>query len=445
MHPLSPPIVLFMAVALWAAWGLGARPRARNLALLALSAGLYLQLAGTVALLTLLTLATWTWAFGRKMAALPGWGAAVGLAGPVGTLAVFKLLDSVLALPFGRLPAPVGLLVPVGLSFYAFNAVAYLLDVRRGRIASAPWVETALLLSFFPHLLAGPILTGRGFMPQLIAPSPAQVALAPGLALIAMGLAKKLLVADPLGAALVDGAFMDPWSRSGIDLWIAVYAYAVQIWADFSGYSDIAIGTALLLGFVFPRNFDRPYWATGPRDFWRRWHITLSRFLRDTIYVPLGGDRHGRGRLALALLVTMGLGGLWHGVGWTFLLWGLLHAAWLLLDRRLPGTGGWPARFVAFHIICAGWVLFRAPDLETAAGVFAGLFRGGPWEGPSGPLVALVLGLAAHALSDGVRARARRAVAATPPWAAALLFGLAVAVISALGPDGPAAFIYFRF
>ena len=128
LHPLSPPIVLFMAVALWAAWGLGARPRARNLALLALSAGLYLRLAGTVALLTLLTLATWTWAFGRKMAALPGWGAAVGLAGPVGTLAVFKLLDSVLALPFGRLPAPVGLLVPVGLSFYAFNAVAYLLS-----------------------------------------------------------------------------------------------------------------------------------------------------------------------------------------------------------------------------------------------------------------------------------------------------------------------------
>lgn len=436
-----------MGIALWAAWGLGARPRARNLALLALSAGLYLQLAGGAATLTLLGLSVWTWAFGRRMAVLPSWAAGIALAGPVATLAVFKLLDTVLALavPFGGWPAPVGLLVPIGLSFYAFNAVAYLLDVRRGRISSAPWVETALLLSFFPHLLAGPILTGRGFMPQLMAPSPAQVALAPGLAFIAMGLAKKLLVADPLGAALVDGAFLDPWSRSGIDLWIAVYAYAVQIWADFSGYSDIAIGAALLLGFVFPRNFDRPYWATGPRDFWRRWHITLSRFLRDTIYIPLGGDHLGRVRLALALLATMGLGGLWHGVGWTFLLWGLLHALWLFFDRRPPGTGGWPARLLAFHVVCAGWVLFRSPDLETALGVFAGLFAGGPWEGPAGPLVPLVLGLAAHGLSEGVRRRCRAVVAATPPWAAALLFGLVVAGISVFGPDGPAAFIYFRF
>src|SRR4051795_7745583 len=183
------------------------------------------------------------------------------------------------------------ILLPVGLSFFTFQAISYTVDVRRGLCERAKTIDVALYLSFFPHLVAGPIVRAREFLPQLATPrDPRRVAVGAGVALIALGLVKKVVIADYLARTVVDPVFAVPQSYAGPDAWLAAYAYTAQIYCDFSGYTDIAIGLALLMGYVFPQNFHSPYRATGFRDFWRRWHMTLSRFLRDFLYIPLGGN-----------------------------------------------------------------------------------------------------------------------------------------------------------
>jgi D-alanyl-lipoteichoic acid acyltransferase DltB (MBOAT superfamily) len=276
------------------------------------------------------------------------------------------------------LGAPMPLLefvLPVGISFFTFQAISYAVDVRRGLIEPAPLIDFALYLSFFPHLVAGPIVRAREFLPQLKTPrDPSQVAVGAGIVLVGLGLIKKVLIADTLARLVVDPAFGAPELYSAPDIAFASYAYAAQIYCDFSGYTDMAIGLALLMGFVFPQNFDHPYRSRSFQEFWRRWHITLSRYLRDFLYIPLGGNRGGEAKRARNLFLTMLLGGLWHGAAWTFVLWGALHGTGLVVERflrvHLPervSLPGWARWFIVFHLVVFGWILFRSPDLSVVA------------------------------------------------------------------------------
>ncbi|MGH3411761.1 MAG: MBOAT family O-acyltransferase [Marmoricola sp.] len=308
------------------------------------------------------------------------WLCGIAVAGDLATLGVFKyysfftqatarvLHDLSLGMPLPLLT----IALPVGISFFTFQAISYTVDVKRGLIAPARLLDTAIYLSFFPHLIAGPIVRAREFLPQLARPAdPDQVAVSSGLTLIGMGLVKKVVIADYLGRTICDPVFGVPQAYHAPDVLLAGYAYAAQIYCDFSGYTDIAIGLALLMGFVFPQNFNSPYRSLGMSEFWRRWHMTLSRFLRDFLYIPLGGSRQGRARTYRNLMITMVLGGLWHGAAWTFVLWGTFHGLALtgehILRRRVrwrPPT--WARWLITFHLVVFGWVLFRAQGIGLA-------------------------------------------------------------------------------
>ncbi len=245
-------------------------------------------------------------------------------------------LDHTLADVGLKTPLPLlQITLPVGISFFTFQAMSYVIDVYRGRIEPTSTIDFAVYESFFPHLVAGPIVRASEFLPQLSSPrDPRKVPVTAAVFLIVGGLVKKVVIADLLATRLVDPVWATPGQHSSAEVLAAVYGYAVQIYCDFSAYSEMAIGLALLLGFRFPDNFDRPYSAVSLQDFWRRWHMTLSRWLRDYLYVPLGGSRRGRRRTYLNLMITMVLGGLWHGAAWTFVLWGSMHGAGLAAERR---------------------------------------------------------------------------------------------------------------
>lgn len=288
------------------------------------------------------------------------------------------------------------LTLPIGISFYTFTQIAFLVDCWQGKVREARFVHYLLFVTYFPHLIAGPVLHHAQMMPQFAAETtyrPQARSIASGLALLAMGLAKKLLLADPLGqgADAIFGGASAGITPNMVGAWVGTLAYALQIYFDFSGYSDMAIGLSLVLGVRLPANFDSPYRATSIVEFWRRWHISLSTFLRDYLYIPLGGNRHGEARRYLNLATTMVLGGLWHGASWTFVLWGALHGAYLTVahlwhehagGQRPPGPASWRRRALGwgltFFAVCMAWVLFRSPDLATAGRVYAGLFGFGP-------------------------------------------------------------------
>ncbi|MBI3184887.1 MAG: MBOAT family protein [Myxococcales bacterium] len=359
---------------------------------------------------------------------------------------------------FARLPE---VALPVGVSFIVFHVISLMVDAYRERIpVRVTLLDSFLYVAFFPQLVAGPILRAASFLPQLCAPpSPAAIDASRGLELIAFGLAKKVLLANLLATRLVDPVFEAPGMHSGLEALLAVYGYAAQIYCDFSGYTDIAIGSALLLGYRFPENFRAPYLAANPREFWHRWHISLSSWLRDYLFIPLGGSRGGRGRTLLNLAVTMLLGGLWHGAGWTFVLWGALHGLGLIAHRlwsesalrpiqRLRQAPAWKALAIGltFHFVCLGWVLFRAPSLEAAGELLASL--GGSWDGGSVSLavaLAVVVGVGGQAVPLAFRARLRVAFARMPLAIQGLALALAVLLIEAAGPKGIAPFIYFQF
>jgi D-alanyl-lipoteichoic acid acyltransferase DltB (MBOAT superfamily) len=270
------------------------------------------------------------------------------------------------------------------------------------------------------------------------------------LARIATGFAKKVGFADTLGA-YVDLVFSEPANVPGANLALAVYAYAFQIYFDFSGYTDIALGLAALFGLELPENFHRPYLATSPRDFWRRWHVSLSTWLRDYLYVPLGGNRGTRLRTAWNLFLTMVLGGLWHGAAWTFVLWGAYHGAWLVAQRFWPVPPRAPSAFRTagkrigtFHVVLLGWVIFRAPSLAVAEQVLGGLARGG-FVASRAALTAAVLVLAGILLHHAPAADAlRRRFARVPPFLQGLTYAAAMVVVFLCAPAS-ARFIYFQF
>src|SRR4051794_11988776 len=301
------------------------------------------------------------------------------------------------------MPVPLlTLALPVGLSFWTFQAISYVVDVKRRIIRPGKTIDVALYLSFFPHVVAGPIVRAREFLPQLAKPrDPRDVAVGGGVVLIAIGLVKKVVIADYLARTVVDPVFGVPQAYHAPDAILATYAYGAQIYCDFSGYTDIAIGLALLMGFIFPLNFNSPYRATGFRDFWRRWHMTLSRFLRDYVYIPLGGNRRGRARTYANLMTTMLLGGLWHGASWNFVLWGGFHGAGLSTEHALGGrigrrTPGWLRWLVTFNLVMFGWILFRTQDLTQFWDFVSRLASPGPatlWSWTVVGAVALVVGL----------------------------------------------------
>src|SRR3954468_15421158 len=226
--------------------------------------------------------------------------------------------------------------LPVGISFFTFMAISYVVDTYRGELVPASFARFAVFQAFFPHLVAGPIVRASELLPQLEEErDPRKVDVSRAFFLIISGLFLKVVIANHLATNIVDDVFAAPNSHSSLEVLIAIYGYAVQIFADFCGYTNIAIGIALLLGFEFPQNFASPYTAVSLQDFWRRWHMTLSRWLRDYLYIPLGGNRKGRVLTYRNLMLTMLLGGLWHGAAWTFVVWGGIHGAGLALERAL--------------------------------------------------------------------------------------------------------------
>ena len=285
----------------------------------------------------------------------------LALAGNLAVLGYFKYYDffvtssdNLLSVVGLDMPLEVkSIVLPVGISFYTFMAISYVVDAYRGEFEPTTLEKFAVYLSFFPHLVAGPIVRPGELIPQLETPrNPRRVDTSRAFYLIATGLFKKVVIANYLASSIVDEVFAAPGQHSSLEILIAVYAYAVQIYADFSGYTDIAIGIALLLGFSFPQNFDSPYAATSLQDFWRRWHMTLSRWLRDYVYIPLGGNRGKRPILTYRnLMLTMLIGGLWHGAAWTFVVWGALHGVGLVAERYWqrapPGAGRAAADHVA--------------------------------------------------------------------------------------------------
>jgi D-alanyl-lipoteichoic acid acyltransferase DltB (MBOAT superfamily) len=258
-----------------------------------------------------------------------------------------------------------------------------------------------------------------------------------------------VVIANHLATHIVDDVFAAPNRHSSLEVLVAVYGYSVQIFADFCGYTNIAIGVALLLGFEFPQNFASPYTAVTLQDFWRRWHMTLSRWLRDYLYIPLGGNRKGRLMTYRNLMLTMLLGGLWHGAAWTFVVWGGIHGLGLSLERATGWRPSkWVGRLVTFHVVCFAWIFFRADSFARAGDVIARLFTA--W-GQSSPLVttsvvlAILVGIAGQYVRPGAVAATLGAFQRLPLPAQATAFGVSLVVINTLGPEGVAPFIYFRF
>ena len=383
-----------------------------------------------------------------------------GVAFDLGILAVFKYygffvedVGDVLDATGLGMPLPLlTIALPVGVSFFSFQAVTYVVDTYRRQTEPASLMDAAIYLSFFPHLVAGPIVRASEFLPQLKTPrNPNRVAVGAGLTLVALGLVKKLMIADYLARELVDPVFAVPQAFAAPDALLAAYGYAAQIYCDFSGYTDMAIGLALMLGFVFPQNFNSPYRATGFRDFWRRWHMTLSRFLRDYLYIPLGGNRKGRIRTYVNLMITMTLGGLWHGASWNFIAWGAFQGTGLAAEHRLNGRfsflPGWFRWFVTFNLIVLGWILFRTQDLTLFGDYMTALVTSGEatlYTVPVVGAIALVVGLQLlpERETEGFELRIGR----LNPIALGVALAVVVLIAGATVPSqGVPPFIYFQF
>src|SRR5262245_3987589 len=455
----------FFVVAFSVYWLIG-RHRGRLLWLTAASAGFYMAwkwqfifliLASTsVDYLVALRLNRVQSDLARK------WLVALSVTVNLGILAYFKyaafLLQSATEVTHWlgwSVPVPeVRAFLPLGISFYTFEAISYVVDVYRGKTPPVrnP-LDYALYILFFPHLVAGPIVRANDFLPQVYRPKrfdwPRFQA---GVHLFLIGLFKKIVIADQVALA-VDPAFAEPGKFSSGALWLAVLGYAVQIYCDFSGYTDMALGLAHTLGFKLPNNFNAPYLAASPADFWRRWHISLSRWLRDYLYIPLGGNRHGPVRTMINLFITMLLGGLWHGANWTFVVWGGYHGLLLAIQRLIPKGWDHPAlrpvgMLATFLLVCVGWVLFRAQTLADAEVILRGMVSpvSGAHLAGDGALVVLVfvvVTLVGQAL--GQLKGSPRALFHVPAAVAGAVMAAALTLAFVLLPSGGRVFIYFQF
>jgi D-alanyl-lipoteichoic acid acyltransferase DltB (MBOAT superfamily) len=383
----------------------------------------------------------------------------------LGVLAVFKYwnfaadsLASLLSAAGARVNVThLRIVLPFGISFFTFETMSYTIDVWRGELEPADrYLDYLLFVCFFPHLVAGPIVRPGQMLPQLARePDPDAAAQARGLWRIATGLAKKVVIGDYLAQAIVKRVFETPERFTSVEVVLAVYAYAVQIYADFSGYSDVAVGSAALFGYELPENFDAPYVSGSLQEFWRRWHVSLSTWLRDYLYKPLGGSRGTPPSTYRNLMITMVLGGLWHGASWNYVLWGGLHGGALAVTRmwqrwRGERAGGLVARIVAtvatFHFVCFAWIFFRAPTFAHATLALRQIGRATLGAPHIAPKVALVVAAAMllHFVPRGWEARVREGFVRTP----ALVQGLVLAAAAlglhlAAGASEP--FVYGQF
>ena len=359
------------------------------------------------------------------------------------------------------------IILPVGISFYTFQTMAYTIDVYRGRseVCKDP-VTFALYVSFFPQLVAGPIERAQSLIPQLARDpvSFCNTEAGKALFLILIGLIKKVVIGDYLAVNLVDRVFTSPSSYSSLEVLAGIYGYAVQIYCDFSGYTDIAIGCASLLGVKFAMNFNSPYKAHNLQEFWHRWHISLSTWLRDYLYIPLGGSRNGPFHTYKNLMITMLLGGLWHGAGWQFMFWGFLHGGLLGVTRawqRWRGTEGsyvFPTTplgiakhaffvFLTFHYVCLGWVFFRSESFEKAWAVLTQLTALTTYR-PNlhgWVVAALVVGMVSHYTPETVFDWARSRFAALPWYAQGIVLFVVAFVLREAASAEAVPFIYFQF
>lgn len=386
----------------------------------------------------------------------------ISLAANLGFLGFFKyynFLVSNTALLLGR-PANtffMHIILPLGISFHTFQSMSYVIDVYRGqqKAVSSP-LDYALYLSFFPQLVAGPIVRAKVFFAGLYAwVPPSALEIQQGMFSVLFGMIKKIVFADQF-ALVADSYFGNVHAHPGMfQAWTGTAAFAMQIFFDFSGYTDIAIGCALLLGFHFPANFRRPYLASSITEFWRKWHISLSQWLRDYLYIPLGGNQHGKLRTYRNLMITMLLGGLWHGANWNFMIWGGYHGALLSLEKiagtkssadRPPGILKLPGICLTFALVCIGWVFFRAANLQDSLFVIREMFAGARGKFLLSTLLLwMIAGGAVLAVLEERYAALRR-VAAAPMWAQVALASCGLLAIELFGVTGVSIpFVYFQF
>jgi alginate O-acetyltransferase complex protein AlgI len=372
---------------------------------------------------------------------------------------------------FGLAVPPVALEIalPVGVSFFTFESMSYVIDVYRKEFEPhESYLEYLTFVAFFPHLVAGPIVRPRDLLPQLAKRpvwDPALVS--EGLFWIATGLLKKVALGDYLAVNLVDRVFSSPLQYSAVETYVGVVGYALQIYCDFSGYTDIATGSALLLGVRFPPNFNSPYQAQSITEFWRRWHISLSTWLRDYLYIPLGGNKRGRFNTYRNLFLTMLLGGLWHGAAWTFVAWGAFHGIVLAIERwfgELKAANGEAEHekalpphvairrhvrrtVLTFHLVLVGWIFFRSPNFATVRLIFERLLSGTTHHNnlPLPIVIAVGVGLVTHFIPEGAFRKLQQKLSELPfPAQGALLFATMV-VLRQFSQAELVPFVYFQF
>lgn len=393
-------------------------------------------------------------------------------------LAVFKYanffvgsaVDLLRSVGFSAHEPSLRIILPIAISYYTFEEISYTIDLYRRQLRPCrDLVAYALFVAFFPKLVAGPILRPKELLPQIEQrrQRPGSEQLRSALGLLLWGLVKKVVIADSL-ALLVDQIYTKPEQMSGLSLLFGTLCFAGQIYGDFSGYSDMARGAARLLGFELPLNFRQPYLSSSLTAFWRTWHISLSTWLRDYLYVPLGGNRRGPRRTMVNLLIVMVLGGLWHGAGWTFLVWGAIHGTVLAVERHSGRAidnsdtqvtvRQLPRVLATFAVVCLAWVFFRAPDLGSAATITWRMVTMAPGDTVWTAAASLVLTVPVLVGADLIErnhqvspqtdltVRSRRLAALTrSPIAAGGLIGLAGAALLITSGGQPVPFIYFQF
>lgn len=384
----------------------------------------------------------------------------------LGMLGYFKytnfFIENINAVMGGSLQ-PLNIFLPIGISFYTFQTMSYSIDLYRRKMTPARnfW-DFMFFVSFFPQLVAGPIVRAGQFIPQITRePKLSRYGLDKAILLIMGGLLKKAVVSDYISTNFVDRVFDNPMLYSSVENLLATYAYGVQIYCDFSGYSDMAIGLALLLGFRLPQNFRSPYQATSITEFWRRWHISLSSWLRDYLYISLGGNRKGNLRTYVNLFIVMFLGGLWHGASWKFVLWGVLHGSLLAIERGIrkvfgvskmffTNVLGW---FFTFHFVMFAWIFFRAKDFETATLVveqIGNLFSDNYTLTPiiygyKYVLLLMLIALFTHLLPNKYFFSLYTVYRRMALWGKAFLLGLVIWVVYLTASSDVQPFIYFQF
>lgn len=470
MSFVSPEFALFCLLFLPVYWALSAYPRGQRAVLILTGYGLYATWAPLFAGV-LLVYSSVMWALGKWMQKITTklwplwlglWLAGSFLLGLKYYEFVRETFQAVLQnTGFYSLLPLLDVVTPVGVSFFTFQAVTYLVMVGRRPDSARSWPDVLLFLSFWPTLFAGPILRADHFFAQI---DQSDAATRPGqprnawlaLYLISLGLVQKVVLASWLGAQLVDPVYKFPEQFGSLALAAAMLAYSLQIFLDFAGYTAIVTGLALLLGFTLPTNFRQPYLARNLADFWTRWHVSLSSFIRDYIYIPLGGNRLGWGRTQCNVMLGMLISGLWHGASWTFVVWGLMHGVGVVVLNlarhwHMPAWPRWVAQAVTFLFVSLAWVFFRADSVPQAMWMLQGL-----WHSPAGlwsvvPLhgwgllavTALVLGLSPWA---AVLERQLVAVLAwLGPWRAGPVLAVVLSVVLFYGPEGVPNFIYYRF